>query len=146
MTITLKNHEKKFRARKIIFEPPPDMPILDFQICIIFWNMSFFQSCSILTFYSLKWPSQWVGAENIYVEGYFISRMVDTASVRAQKGSQGQSDPFGHYQRRYHPYGISSTSQHIYFLNLLIERVILSYTTLKSNNTEKMTYNANLNF
>ena len=108
--------------------------------------MSFFQSCSILTFYSLKWPSQWVGSENIYVGGYLIYRLGDTASDRAQKGSQGQSDPFGPYQGRYHPYYVPNTLQHIYFLNLLIETVILSYKTLKSNNFEKMTYNENSNF
>ena len=73
----------------------------------------------------------------MYVEGYLMYRMVDTASDRAQKGYQGQSGPFGPYQRRYHPNGISNTPQHIYFLNLLIETVILSYNTLKSNNFEK---------
>ena len=36
--------------------------------------------------------------------------------------------------------------QTIYFWNLLIATVILSYRTLKSNNFEKLTYNANLKF
>ena len=93
--------------------------------------MSFFQSCSILTCYSLKWPSQWVVSENIYVGGYLIYRLGDTASDRVQKGHFGLGSPFGPYQRRYHPYGTSNTPKHIYFLNLLIETVILSYNTLK---------------
>ena len=108
--------------------------------------MLFFQSCSILTFYSLKWSSQWVGSEKIYVRGYLIYCLGDTASDRVQKGHFGLGSHFGPYQRWYHPNSISNTPQHIYFLNLLIERVILSYKTLKSNNFEKMTYNANLNF
>ena len=49
-------------------------------------NMSFFQSCSILTFYSLKWPSRWVGSGNIYVGGYLIHSMGDNAPDRVQKG------------------------------------------------------------
>ena len=72
--------------------------------------------------------------------------MGDTASDRVQKGHFGLWSPFGPYQRRYHPYGISNTPQNIYFRNLLIETVILSYKTLKSNNFEKITYNENLNF
>ena len=72
--------------------------------------------------------------------------MGNTASDRVQKGHFGLWSPFGPYQRRYHPYGISNTPQTIYFWKLLIETVILSYKTLKSNNFEKMTYNENWNF
>ena len=57
--------------------------------------MSFFQSCSILTFYSLKWSSQWVGSENIYVRGYLIYCLGDTASDRVQKGHFGLGSHFG---------------------------------------------------
>ena len=72
--------------------------------------------------------------------------MGDRASNRVQTGHFGLKGPFGTYRRWYHPYGISNTPQTIYFLNLLIETVILSYKTLKSNNFEKITYNENLNF
>ena len=50
--------------------------------------------------------------------------------------------PFGPYLGTNHPYGISNTPQTIYFWKLLIEMVILSYKTLKSNNFEKMTLTA----
>ena len=55
--------------------------------------MSFFQSCWILTFYSLKWPSQLVGSENIYVRGFLIYCLGDTASDRVQKGHIGLGSP-----------------------------------------------------
>ena len=141
MVLDLKKHQKKFGTDLTKFGLSK-MAIKKSNL----HYMSFFQSCSILTCYSLKWPSQWVGSENIYVGGYLIYCLGDIASDRSQNGSQGQSGPFGPYQRRYHPNGISNTPNHIYFLNPLIETVILSYKTLKSNNFEKMTYNANLLF
>ena len=62
------------------------------------------------------------------------------------KGPKPPNSPFGTYLGTNHQYGRSNTPQTIYFWNLLIETVILSYKTLKSNNFEKMTYNANLQF
>ena len=41
---------------------------------------------------------------------------------------------------------MQNNPQTIYFCNLLIATVILSYETLKSNNFEKLTYNANMIF
>ena len=72
--------------------------------------------------------------------------MGDLYTNRAQKGQNPPNGHFGPYLCTNHPYGIPNTPQTIYFWKLLIETVILSYKTLKSNNFEKMTYNENLNF
>ena len=71
--------------------------------------------------------------------GWYIPKYVP-------KWPETQNGSFGAYLGTYHPYSIYNTPQTIYFWKLLIETVILSYKTLKSNNFEKMTYNANLEF
>ena len=71
---------------------------------------------------------------------------IQNALWKALKGPKPPNGHFGPYLCTNHPYGISNTPQTIYFWKLLIEMVILSYKTLKSNNFEKMTYNENWNF
>ena len=61
----------------------------------------------------------------------------DIAADWVQKGHFGLVSPFGPYLSTNHQYGRSNTPQTIYFWKLLIETVILSYKTLKSNNFEK---------
>ena len=55
---------------------------------------------------------------------------------RSQNGPILEIGPFWSHLGQLHKYGMQNTPQTIYFWNLLIDTVILSYKTLKSNNFE----------
>ena len=111
--------------------------------------MSIYQSCPIFTFYSSKFAYQWVEHKNIHVVGdYMCHRGVSRSNVTKKWifWLFWIFDLFWTCLISKHLYDTCKHPQNVFFWILLIDTIISSHKTSKSDNFDKFTYNANLKF
>ena len=108
--------------------------------------MSIFQSCRILVIYSLNERIRGVQEENIIMLGFSSRILVEKLPNMSKMFNFCQICAFLTYLAIFLPKFSKKTPTWLYFLLVLLECFHLSYRTLKSDNFEKLTYNANMFF
>ena len=108
--------------------------------------MSIFQSCRILVFYSLNERIQGVQKENIYHDMVFFANFGRKTAKYVKSVQCFQVCVFLTYFAVFEQNLRRKPRHVIYFLHVLLKSFRLSYRTLKSDNFEKLTYNANMFF